>query len=84
MTEMMHIPVLGVVENFSFLSCPDCGRQIALFGESHIDEVASGLGVPVLGRLPLDPDYAKMADQGAFESTENLYLCDATMALKAL
>jgi Mrp family chromosome partitioning ATPase len=84
MTEMMHIPVLGVVENFSFLSCPDCGRQIALFGESHIDEVAAELGVPVLGRLPLDPNYAKMADQGAFEATENLYLRDATTALKSL
>lgn len=71
MAAQMNIPVLGVVENFSYLACPDCGRQIKLFGESHIDEVAQELGVPVLGKLPLEPEYAKMADEGTFARMEN-------------
>lgn len=65
MADMMNIPVLGVVENFSYLKCPDCGKEIKLFGESHIDETASQLGTKVLGKLPLDPEYAKQADAGA-------------------
>ena len=66
MANMMHIPVLGLVENFSYLKCPDCGKKIALFGESNIDEVAAKEGTRVLGKLPLDPAYAKAADAGAF------------------
>ena len=61
MANMMHIPVLGLVENFSYLKCPDCGKKIALFGESNIDEVAAKEGTRVLGKLPLDPAYAKAA-----------------------
>lgn len=52
MANMMHIPVLGLVENFSYLKCPDCGKKIALFGESNIDEVAAKEGTRVLGKLP--------------------------------
>lgn len=55
MAGMMDIPVLGVVENYSYLKCPDCGKEIKLFGESHIDEVASELAMQVLGKMPLDP-----------------------------
>lgn len=55
MANMMHIPVLGVVENFSFLKCPDCGKEIKMFGESHIEDVAANLGVRLLGKMPLDP-----------------------------
>ena len=82
MANMMHIPVLGVVENFSYLKCPDCGKQIKLFGESHIDEVAAGLGTKVLGKLPLDPEYAQHADAGEFYQMENSYLDDAVDVLK--
>ena len=82
MANMMHIPVLGVVENFSYLKCPDCGKQIKLFGESHIDEVAAGLGTKVLGKLPLDPEYAQHADAGEFYQMENSYLDDAVNVLK--
>lgn len=71
MADKMHIPVLGVVENFSYLKCPDCDKKIALFGESHIDEVADKLGVKVLGKLPLNPEYAKVADEGNFYQIEN-------------
>lgn len=84
MAEMMHIPVLGVVENFSYLKCPDCGREIRLFGESHIDETAAELGIKVLGRLPLDPEYARQADAGAFYGMDNDYLDAAVEVLKGI
>lgn len=84
MANMMHIPVLGLVENFSYLKCPDCGKKIALFGESNIDEVAAKEGTRVLGKLPLDPAYAKAADAGAFYETENPYLDAAVDALKTI
>lgn len=84
MANMMNIPVLGLVENFSYLKCPDCGREIQLFGESHIDAVAAELGVPVLAKLPLDPAYAEKADEGAFEKMENPYLGGAVEVLKKI
>ena len=55
MVRQMNIPVLGIVENYSYLTCPDCGKKISVFGESHIDEVAAELGIPVLGKMPIDP-----------------------------
>ena len=63
MAGMMHIPVLGLVENFSYLKCPDCGKEIKLFGESHIDETAAELGVKVLGKLPMDHKLAALCDK---------------------
>ena len=84
MANMMHIPVLGLVENFSYLKCPDCGKKIALFGESNIDEVAAKEGTRVLGKLPLDPAYAKAADAGAFYEMGNPYLDAAVDALKKI
>jgi Mrp family chromosome partitioning ATPase len=77
MAQMMNIPVLGVVENFSYLKCPDCNRQINLFGESHIDEAAEELNIPVLGRMPLDPQFASLADEGKFETADNPYIAEA-------
>lgn len=74
MANMMHIPVLGVVENFSFLKCPDCGKTINIFGESNIEETANLLGINLLGKLPLDPSYAEAADQGEFYDIDNPYL----------
>ena len=74
MAGMMHIPVLGVVENYSYFECPDCGKRISLFGESHVDEVAKELGIDVLGKLPLDPKYAQAADEGRFYELENPHL----------
>lgn len=77
MAEMMKIPVLGLVENYSFLKCPDCGKEIKLFGESHIDEAAAEMGIPVLGKMPLNPEYAQMVDAGKFTKIENPYLEEA-------
>ena len=68
MANMMHIPVLGFVENYSYLECPDCGKQISVFGESKLDAVAAEFGYPVLARLPIDPKIAESYDHGEMES----------------
>ncbi len=70
MAEMMHIPVLGFVENYSYLECPDCGKRIKVFGEGHLDEVAQNLGLPVLARLPIDPKVAEAYDNGLMETVD--------------
>lgn len=77
MAGMMKVPVLGIVENFSFLKCPDCGKEIKVFGESHLEEAAAELKLPILGRMPLEPEYAKLADEGEFHKVENPYLEEA-------
>ena len=74
MANMMNVPVLGVVENFSYLKCPDCGKEISIFGESHIEETANMLGINLLGKLPLNPAYAEAADKGEFYGIEQDYL----------
>ena len=74
MAEMMKIPVLGIVENYSFVKCPDCGTEIKVFGESHIDEIAEELNVPVLGKMPIDVSFAAKADNGAFAQIDNQYI----------
>ena len=74
MAEMMKIPVLGIVENYSYVKCPDCGKELKVFGESHIDEIAASLNVPVLGKMPIDPAYAAKVDEGAFDEIDNPYI----------
>ena len=74
MAEQMNIPVLGIVENYSYVKCPDCGKEIKIFGESHIDEVAAGMGVPVLGKMPIDPEIAAKVEAEKFYEAENPYL----------
>ena len=81
MAEMMHIPVLGLVENYSYFQCPDCGKRHAIFGESHIDQVAAGLGLKVLARLPMDPAVAAACDAGKIEDLEQNYLADVAKSL---
>ena len=86
MAAQMHVKVLGIIENFSYLECPDCGKRISVFGDSHIEELAEEIGTKVLGRLPLNPDYAVISDEGRFDSmnTEALQgACDAIAALPA-
>ncbi len=81
MAEMMKVPVLGIVENYSFVKCPDCGKEIKIFGESNIDAIAEELKAPVLGKMPIDMEYASKADSGAFDEIENVYIqaADAVM-----
>ena len=71
MARQMHIPVLGVVENFSYIKCPDCGKRIDLFGKSNLEKTAQEIGVKVLGRIPVDPELARLADSGEFERFDN-------------
>ena len=70
MANMMHIPVLGFVENYSYLQCPDCGKKIQVFGESHLDAVAEEFKLPVLARLPIDPNVAQAYDNGLMETVD--------------
>ena len=84
MADMMHIPVLGLVENYSYIACPDCGKKIEIFGESQIDEVAAGLNIPVLGKMPLDRAFATAADAGRIFDMPNNYLVKAQEVLEKL
>lgn len=74
MAKQMNIPVLGIVENYSYLECPDCGKKINVFGESHIEEIAKDLGCEVLGKMPIDPKLAEMVEKEKFYEVENAYL----------
>ena len=67
MAELMHIPILGLVENMSYFKCPDCGKEHKIYGESHIDEIAEEYGTRVLAKVPIDPDLAKSVDTGTVE-----------------
>lgn len=84
MAKSMNIRVLGIVENYSFLKCPDCGKEIRVFGESHIEEIAKELNVDLLGKMPIDPEFARMADEGCFEEAKNEYISDAAAALRKI
>lgn len=81
MAKMMDVPVLGLVENYSYFQCPDCGKRHAIFGESHLDQVAQQLEVPILARLPMDPTVAAAFDAGKMESLETNYLADVAEKL---
>lgn len=82
MAEAMNIPVLGIVENYSYLACPDCGKKINVFGESRIDEIAKDLGIKVLGKMPIDLALAEMVEAEKFYEVDNDYIKDAIDALK--
>ena len=70
MANMMHIPVLGFVENYSYLECPDCGKRLEVFGKSHLEDVAAEFGLPILARLPIDPQVAHCYDSGLMETVD--------------
>ncbi len=84
MANMMGVPVLGLVENYSYLACPDCGKKINVFGESKIDEVASQFGYKVLGKLPIDSRLAALCDKGAIELMDADYLDEAANEIEKL
>ncbi len=81
MARQMSIPVLGIVENYSYLVCPDCGKKISVFGKSHVEEVAAELAVPVLGRMPIDASLAEAVENERFSEVENEYLAAAAERL---
>ena len=82
MAKKMNVPILGLVENMSYLECPDCGKKISVFGESHIDDVAKEYGIPVLAQIPIRPAIAKAVDEGTVEYIEADFLDNAVKAVK--
>ena len=81
MAELMNVPVLGIVENMSYVKCPDCGKEIRIFGESNIDAIAGSHGVPVLAKLPVDPAIAEKCDTGNIETVDEKWLTDNCSSL---
>ena len=84
MAEMMKVPMLGIVENMSYIVCPDCGKHINVFGNSHVDEVAAKHGLPVLAKCPIDPQLAALSDAGMIETYGGEYLEGAADACEKL
>ncbi len=82
MAKLMDIPILGIIENMSYVKCPDCGKEIKIFGESHVDEVAKRFGIEVLGKVPVDPTVSALTDKGAIEEVETDYLKEAVEKIK--
>ena len=81
MAKMMNVPVLGLVENMSYVKCPDCGKEIKVFGDSHIEEVAEKFGYDLLARIPMDPKLSALVDKGWIEMMDNNYLETAAEVL---
>ncbi|NLT09458.1 MAG: Mrp/NBP35 family ATP-binding protein [Ruminococcus sp.] len=77
MAQLMNIPILGIIENMSYYECPDCGKRHNIYGDSHIEEIAAQYNIPVLAKLPIDPQLAKMCDQGTIELFEGEWLNEA-------
>lgn len=84
MAQLMNIPVVGIVENMSYLVCPDCGKKINIFGQSKLEEVAKETGLEVLGRIPIDPNLAALCDAGKIDQMPVKYLEGAAERLIAL
>ncbi|MCH5164073.1 MAG: Mrp/NBP35 family ATP-binding protein [Clostridiales bacterium] len=70
MAKLMNIPVIGLVENFAYAICPDCGKHIEIFGKSHLEETAAKFRLPMLARLPIDPSLAHLVDEGRIEDNK--------------
>ena len=77
MAEMMEVPIIGVIENMSYIACPDCGKQIHLFGEGKTADAAARHGLELLSEMPVDPALAALADKGDIESFEGGWLENA-------
>ena len=77
MANLMNIPILGIVENYSYFECPDCGKKHYIYGESHVDNIAEEYGLDVLAKIPIDPKLASLCDSGKIELMENDYLSSA-------
>ena len=82
MADMMHVPVLGIVENMAYYTCPDCGKQHAIFGESHIEAIAAKHGIPNTAKLPIDPAIAAVCDAGKIEDVQGDWLSSLADAIE--
>ena len=76
MAKMMNVPILGVVENMSYLKCPHCGEELQVFGPSHTAEAAAEFGLPLLDRIPIDPQMAALSDAGQIEDADTSVLAN--------
>ncbi|MDO5399126.1 MAG: Mrp/NBP35 family ATP-binding protein [bacterium] len=70
MAELMEVPILGIVENMSYFECPDCGKRHSIFGDSHIEEIASRYGIKAAARLPILPEMSALCDSGKIEEAQ--------------
>ena len=84
MVDMLNIPVIGLVENMSYVQCPDCGKKIEVFGESHVNEIARQYGIPHTAALPIDRKLAASADKGMIELTNGNWLDEIANAIDQL
>ena len=84
MAQMMNIPIIGIIENMSYVECPCCNEHIEVFGKSHLDEVAKEYNLPILGRIPMTPAIAAASDAGDVESLEGDWFNDAIAAIEAI
>ena len=84
MVDMLNIPVIGLVENMSYVQCPDCGKKIEVFGESHVDAIAKQYGIPHTAALPIDRKLAASADKGMIELTNGNWLDEIANAIDQL
>ena len=84
MANMMQVDVIGLVENMSYVKCPDCDKIIKIFGDSHIEDIASKHGYPLLAKMPIDPSLASLVDAGRIEDMNVSYLDGAVEVLKTV
>ena len=83
MARLMNIPIIGIVENMSYVECPDCGKKIEIFGKSHTEETAKQFGIPVLARIPVNPELASQCDKGVIELFEGDWMSAVADAVEA-
>ena len=83
MAKLMNIPIIGIVENMSYVECPDCGKKIEIFGKSHTEETAKQFGIPVLARIPVNPELASQCDKGVIELFEGDWMGAVADAVEA-
>ena len=84
MANLMNIPIIGIVENMSYVKCPDCDKEIHIFGKSQSKSVADELGLPLLAKIPLDSKMAALVDEGNFENFDNDYMAEAAEIISHL
>ncbi len=77
MAQLMNIPIIGMIENMSYIECPDCKKHIEVFGKSHIDKVAAEYQLPVLGKIPITPAIAAASDAGEIENLDCTWIAEA-------
>ena len=82
MAKMMHVPVLGLVENMSYFTCPDCGKRHEIFGKSKAEELAKEYGIPAVARMPIDPEVARLADAGKIAQANTDALADVFLSVE--